>query len=749
MASLPTGTVTFLFSDIEGSTARWERAPSAMSTDLAHHDDVLRQAIESHAGRVFKTVGDAFYAAFSSPLGALCAAADSQRKLNASEWTGAEPLHVRMALHTGAAEVRDDDYFGPPLNRVSRLLNTGHGGQVLLSQVTAELVRDALPPDLMLLDLGEHYLRDIDRPERISQLAGEGLVESFPPLRGSVARINNLPAARTRFIGREDELERLRELLLRDGVALVTLTGPGGTGKSRLALEVSGQLADEFEHGVCFVPLAAVDDAELVPTAIATALGIPESAAARALDGVIGFLATKQLLLVIDNFEQVLGAAFVLGELLSAAPSVKLLITSRASLRVSGEHEFPVAPLNVPLDSEVTLESVTMSPAIALFVDRATSARPGFVVDASNVEAIAEICRRLDGLPLAIELAAARVKLLSPAAMLARLDHRLNLLTGGARDLPERQQTLRGAIDWSYELLDEPERRLFRRLAVFAGGSTLEAAEYVGMGPNDPEEMGPDILDLVASLLDKSLIRQEEGQFEGRLGMLHTIREFGLEQLEASEFDGDVRERHADYYLQLAESVAVRLYGPQQSESVSQFAVEHDNIRAALDWFSAARDSERLTRLVLATWWFWYVRGHLNEGRGWVERVLEALGDEHTSVTARLDLALGSLALLQADFALAERVLDHGRTLALEQGDGVLAARLRSVLGQAMGSHANQREAVDELQRAEQEQRQNGDRWGLALTLMFRSLRAWALRQRQAAQDYAEESTQIFQELGD
>jgi tetratricopeptide (TPR) repeat protein len=387
---------------------------------------------------------------------------------------------------------------------------------------------------------------------------------------------------------------------------------------------------------------------------------------------------------------------------------------------------------------------------MSVFVDRARAARPDFAMDEANVAAIAEISRRLDGLPLAIELAAARVKLLSPAAMLSRLDHRLNLLTGGARDLPRRQQTLRGAIDWSYELLDEPERRLFRRLSAFSGGITLEAAEYVGIGPDDPEEMAPDILDLVASLLDKSLIRQEEGELEGRFGMLHTIREFGLEQLDASPFDDDARVRHAEYFLDFAESRTPLLFGRQQIEALRDFAVEHDNIRAALDWYSESKDTERLVRLALATWWFWYLRGHLLEGRRWLKLAFEQLGKDDRSVAAaRIALAYGSLAVLQADFALAETILDHGRAIALENGDTFLAARILAVRGQATGFYGNQRDARDMLQQAERDQRSLGDRWGLALTLMFLSMRSWALLERKEAEAYALESTQIFQELGD
>ncbi|MFN0074650.1 MAG: ATP-binding protein [Chloroflexota bacterium] len=751
MAESPTGIVTFLFTDIEGSTTRWERTPAAMSVALAYHDQVLRSSIESRGGTVFKTVGDAFCAAFSSSRDGLLAAVDAQRGLQSHPWEGIAPLRVRMALHTGAAEMRDDDYFGPSLNRVARIMSAGHGGQVLLSQVTADLVRDDLPDGIRLVDLGEHHLRDLDRPERLSQLAGVELLDSFPPLRGSTVRLNNLPSSRTRFVARDEELVSLRSLLLAERVTLVTLIGPGGTGKSRLALESARQLAEEFEHGVCFIPLAAVSDAQYVPIAIASAVGIPESAAVKPMDAVLGYLAEKQMLMVIDNFEQVLEAAGLVGELLARAPEVKLLVTSRAPLRVSGEREFPVVPLSVPSETGIgMLEMARRSPAVALFVDRATVARPGFMLDASNAVAIAEICRRVDGLPLAIELAAARIKLLPPAAMLARLDRRLKLLTGGARDLPERQQTLRSAIAWSYELLDESERRLFRRLSVFAGGCTLEAAEHVGMGPNDLEEMSPEILDLVASLLDKSLIRQEEGDDEGRFGMLHTIREFGLEQLAASAFDTDVRGRHAEFYLRLAESIAPRLTGPLQTESLRQLSMEHDNIREALEWYRTSGDTSMLARLVLAVWWFWYLRGHLLEGRHWLELSLTMLGDDDRGETVtRLHYALGAVAALQADVNLGVRVLDRGRELALELKNMELAARMLALRGQVAGASANQSDAVAMLERAEREQRQNGDLWGLALTLMFRSWRSWALRERKAAEQYALESTRIFDCLGD
>lgn len=742
MAELPSGTVTFLFTDIEGSTQRWERAPLAMSTALARHDALLRDEIERHGGVVFKTVGDAFCAAFATPAPALLACIEAQHRLQDEPWVGIEPIRVRMALHTGAAEVRDGDYFGPALNRVARLLGIGHGGQVLMTHVTADLLRDELPPGIELLDLGEHRLRDIERLEQVVQVIGPDLVAAFPPLRVATTRLNNLPVSRTRFIARDEELDALQNLVERGGVALVTLTGPGGTGKSRLALELAARLVDRFDHGVCFVPLAPVTDPDLVPVAIASALGIPEGAAARPLDGVIGYLGSKRLLLILDNFEQVSAAAWVVAELLGTAVEIKVLVTSRSSLRISGEYEFPVPPMGLP-DESTSLDRVPA--AVALFADRAASARPGFALDETNAEIIAEISRRLDGLPLAIELAAARIKLLTPAAMLARLDHRLGFLTGGARDLPARQQTLRGAIAWSHELLDDAERLVFARLSVFAGGCTLEAAEYVAAG--DLEDL--DILDVIASLLDKSLIRQEMGPEEGRFGMLHTIREFGREQLEALG-DGAARARHAEYYLRMAEQTAPYLNGPLQLESVRKLAAEHENLRVALEWYRDRAEVSALARLTQALWWYWYLRGHLLEGRQWVDTALEALGAEdrgaHTGV---LNMARGSIAMLQADFEVAGPSLDRAREIALELDDRELAARALTIRGQVRGFHGNQRDAARILDQAEREQRAIGDRWGLALTLMFRSMRSWALHEREAARTHALESMRLFDELGD
>src|SRR5215210_3547652 len=497
MPSPPTGTVTFLFTDIEGSTRMWEKDPEAMGSTVARHDEVLRGAIEANEGHVFKTVGDAFCAAFPTAPDALEAAISAQRLLHAGGQDEESRLRVRMALHTGSAEERGGDYFGPPLNRVARLLTAAHGGQTLLSSPAQELVRDQLPTGAGLRDLGEHRLMDLTRPERVFQLLIPDLPEDFPALRTLDVRPNNLPVQPTPLVGREKEVEAVRERLGGSSSArLLTLTGPGGIGKTRLALQVTAEALEEFEDGAFFVALAAIADPSLAAPAIAGSLGVVESGEQPLIEGLKDHLRDRQLLLLLDNFEQVLGASSLVGELLSSCPELKVLATSRIPLRLYGEREYPVPPLALPDPGRLLPppERLTQYEAVRLFVERAQDARPDFSVTNENAPAVAEICTRLDGLPLAIELAAARAKILSPQAMLSRLSNRLKLLKGGARDLPERQQTLRGGIDWSHDLLEEEERTLFARLSVFVGGCTVEAAEEVC----DPEG------DLLVEVLDGS-----------------------------------------------------------------------------------------------------------------------------------------------------------------------------------------------------------------------------------------------------
>ena len=483
-----------------------------------------------------------------------------------------------MALHTGSAEERGGDYFGPPLNRIARLLSAGHGGQILLSSATKELVRDALPEGSSLRDLGERRLKDLFRPERVFQLISPELPGSYPPLNTLEARINNLPAQPTPLIGRERELGEVGDLLRTEGVRVLTLTGAGGIGKTRLGLQLGAELLDEFEDGVFFVALAPITDPALVPSAIAEALGVVEAADQPLEEALKDYLRTKELLVLLDNFEQVLGGAPLVGKLLSACPRLKVLATSRSVLRVYGEQEYPVPPLELPSPGRLpAIDKLSQYEALRLFIERAKAARPQFSVTDENAPAVAEICARLDGLPLAIELAAARIKLLTPAAMLERLGSRLKLLGGGARDLPERQRTLRGTIEWSFALLEEGEQVLFGRLAVFSGGRTLEAIEAVCEAEGD---LPMDALEGVSSLLDKSLLRQEEGPGgEPRFVMLETIHEYAREKLQASGEAEEVRRLHAEYFLAVAEEAEQGLWESEQGGWLDRLEAEHDNMR--------------------------------------------------------------------------------------------------------------------------------------------------------------------------
>jgi predicted ATPase/class 3 adenylate cyclase len=528
MADSPTGTVTFLFTDIEGSTRMWEQDPQAMSDALARDDDILQNATQSSGAHVFKTVGDAFCVAFSDASDALEAALASQRSLSAEGWEEGFVIRARMALHTGSVEESGGDYFGPPVNRVARLLSAAHGGQTLLSSATTELVRDTLPEGTELRDLGERRLKDLFRPERVFQLAAPGLPSEFPVLRTLEGYPNNLPLQPTPLVGREREVAEIADRARSEEARLLTLTGPGGMGKTRLALQAAADLLEEFEDGVFFVVLATITDPELVAFTIAVSLGVKESGDQPLEEGLKAYLREKNLLLVLDNFEQVLEGASLVGELLGTCPKLKILATSRIPLRLYGEQEYPVPPLALP-DPRVLppVEVLTQYEAVRLFVERARAVKADFFVTNENAPAVAEICARLDGLPLAIELAATRIRILPPQKMLERLSNRLKLLKGGARDLPTRQQTLRGAIDWSHDLLEEDEKTLFGRLSVFSGGRTLEAIEEIC----DPEG-DLDALEGVESLVEKSLLKQEEGPYgEWRFVMLETVQEYSREKL--------------------------------------------------------------------------------------------------------------------------------------------------------------------------------------------------------------------------
>ncbi len=481
-STLPTGTVTFLFTDIEGSTRLWEQFPEAMQTALTRHDVLLRGIVESHGGGVIKSTGDGLHAVFNRATEGLAATLACQQALAGEVWTGLpSPLRVRMGLHTGESELRDDDYFGSTLNRAARLMSIAAGGQALLSSATTELVLDQLPQGVVLQDLGEHRLKDLTRPEHVFQLSSPGLPTDFPPLRSLNTLPNNLPVQLTSFIGREDEMAEAKRLLAT--TRLLTLTGPGGTGKTRLSLQVAADVLDVFPDGAWLAELAPLSDPVLVSQTVASVLGVREQPGRPLVDTLIDYLRAKSLLLILDNCEHLIEACDQLvTSLLSACPRLKILPSSREALGIAGETTYRVPSLSLPDARHSTPEALMQCEAVHLFVERAQAVQPRFALTSRNLNATIQICRRLDGIPLALELAAARLRLFTVEQIAARLDDRFRLLTGGSRSALPRHQTLEALIDWSYDLLPEPEREALRRLSVFAGGWTFDAAEAI-IGP--------------------------------------------------------------------------------------------------------------------------------------------------------------------------------------------------------------------------------------------------------------------------
>jgi predicted ATPase/class 3 adenylate cyclase len=659
--------VTFLLTDVEGSTRLVDQFGAAWTPILDEHHRRLRHAVERAGGEVFGTAGDAVFAAFAHPVDAMAAAAAAQRDLASLLLPDGSPLRVRMGLHTGEVLVSESGYSGLEIHRAARIAAAGWGGQILVSAAACGLVRGALPADLTIRDLGVHRLKDLSLPETLHQLDVDGLPTEFPPLRSLDATPNNLPTQVTSFVGREAEVAAVSGRL--QDTRLLTLTGPGGTGKTRLALQVAAEAAHHFPDGVWFVPLATVVEPDLVASRILETFGLPETSTRAPVDRLIEHVGDRRLLVVLDNFEQVLTAAPLVAALLRGAPRTTILVTSRAPLHVYGEQEVAVQPLEVPATDVRDLpDLVARSAAVQLFVQRAGAVRPGFRLDATNAAAVAEIARRLDGLPLAIELAAARVKLLPPRALLDRLCDRLGLLAGGSRDLPTRQQTLRHAIAWSYDLLDDSARRLLDRLSVFADGATLEAVEVVC----DPGDLGADVLDALGFLVDQSLLQQVEPDGEPRFTMLETIREYAAEQLHARDEYTATRARHAAYFLELIEAAEPHFTTRGQLPWLERCTAEHDNLHAALTFLVATGRTEPALRFVAAAWRFWQVGGHLVEGRRLAESALALDGvTQHPAALARAEEALGGIAYWQGDLADArppwERSLRRYRDLGDER----------------------------------------------------------------------------------
>jgi predicted ATPase/class 3 adenylate cyclase len=667
-SALPTGTVTFLFTDIEGSTRLLQQLGAGYADVLSEHHRILREAVEAAGGVPIGTEGDALFASFEAAPAGVAAAVAAQRGLAAGPWPEGVAVRVRMGLHTGEGVVRDGTYVGIDVHRAARIAAAANGGQVLLSDSTRTLAEQNLPDGVTLRDLGRHRLKDLAQPERICETVIEGLPSQFPPLRSLDASPNNLPTQMTSFVGREREVAEALRLLAT--TRLLTLTGPGGTGKTRLSLQVAAEAISDFPDGVYFVPLGPIEDPALVAPAIVQALGLREAVNQPPSARLNEYLRDRRLLLVLDNFEQILEAAGLVADLLRACPSLRAMVSSRSPLHIYGEREYEVPPLSLPAAGTSTLadpEEIAGYESVALFLERAAAVKPDFALTAANAPVVAEICARLDGLPLAIELAAARIKLLPPQALLARLGQRLDMLEAGSRDLPARQRTLRGAIAWSHDLLEPQAQRLFARFSVFVGGADLAAAEAV-CGPDG--SLALDVLDGLGGLVDHSLVRQDDSEGEPRFSMLFTIREFARERLAVSDESDAIGERHAVYYMKLAEESAPGLTGRDQKRLLDALDTENGNLRAALTWALDHGHAEEALRLGYALWRFWQMRGLLQEGAEWLDRVLAVPDAEsHPAELARAYEAAGGVAYWRALMPEAVGYYEKSLELCRQLGD--------------------------------------------------------------------------------
>jgi predicted ATPase/class 3 adenylate cyclase len=717
----PTGTVTFLFTDIAGSTKLWEQHPEAMKVAVSRHDAILRAVVEAHLGFVVKTTGDGLLAAFGTAHAALAAAVQAQRSLLAETWSEIGSLRVRMGLHTGPAEEREGDYFGPVVNRAARLMAAGHGGQILLSQATLELVRDQVVPGISLRDLGEQRLRDLVRLEHVYQPIGSGLPADFPPLKTLTVPPTNLPVQLTSFIGRETQVAEVKGLL--SAARLLTLTGVGGTGKTRLALRVAADELITFSDGVWLVELAPLSDPGLVPQSVATALSVHEEVGQTRLTTLTDALRARHLLLLLDNCEHLVEACARLAEgLLRACPELRILATSREALHIAGEMMYQVPSLAFPErvdDGEAlwTADDTTriaQYEAVQLFVDRALVVDPSFVVSNINGSTVAQICRRLDGIPLAIELAAARVRSMSVEQIAVRLDNQFNLLTGGSRTALPHHQTLRALIDWSHNLLAGQEQALLRRLSVFAGGWTLDAAEAVCSDDARQGGFSSDaVMNVLDGLIDKSLVLVHRGTAGIRYYMLDTIRQYARERLLESNEEEHVRARHLDYFLRLAQSGEIDVIGREDPAFFKILETEVDNLRTALDWSLTGHvDPEDALRLAAALRMLW-MHSYQAEGVKWLTAALERNKQASAALRAKALNGIGLIASFQDDYSQMKTVGEESVAMAQEDNDEHETALALELLGFARVMEGDLEEGVFLLQQSRRLAQKEDDEWML------------------------------------
>ncbi len=752
MPDLPTGTVTLLFTDIEGSTRLLQQFGERYAGVLADCRRLLREAFARYHGAEVDTQGDAFFVVFARATDAVAAAVLIQRALASHLWPEGVAVRVRVGLHTGEPILTSEGYIGLDVHMAARIMNAGHGGQVLLSRLTRDLVEQHLPEETYLRDLGKHRLKDLQRPAHLFQLCLAESPANFAAINTLETHPNNQPIQPTPFIGREREVASVTQLLRQEDVRLLTLTGPGGTGKSRLGLQAAAELCDTFTDGVFFVNLAPISDPELVLPTIARTLELRESGDQYLFDVLKASLQGKNMLLLLDNFERVVSAAIRVAELIASCPKLKIVVTSRVVLHVRAEREFAVLPLALPeLKSLPDLPALSRYEAMALFLSRAQAVKPDFQITGANARAVVEICTHLDGLPLAIELAAARMKLFTPQSLLARLSQGLQVLTSAARDIPVRQQTLRNTIAWSYTLLDIYEQQLFRWLAVFVGGCSLEAVEAICAQAGD---RGGQVLDGIASLTDKSLLRQTEEAEVPRLVMLETIREYGLECLAASGEAEQARQAHAVYYLAVVEEAEPEISGPGQAEVFERLERGHDNLRAAMRWFleqcEVGQHMEMALRLGGALQRFWRMGGHFSEGRNYLERVLANSRGTLPGVRAKALNVLADVVLFDLyEHDRAEELCRESLALYRELGDKRGITFSLSLLGW-VAQRRFQREVASALhEEGLALARELGDKRGIAEACYDLSYLAFSQGDYSRSYALKEESLALFRELGD
>jgi predicted ATPase/class 3 adenylate cyclase/DNA-binding CsgD family transcriptional regulator len=746
LTELPSGTLTFLLSDIEQSTTAWDQHPDEMRRSMEMHDEIFQKAVSHHHGRLVELgrEGDSVLCVFRRPSEAVACALDIQLALHRALWPSGAALRVRVALHTGEADLRDGHYFGPAVYRCARLMSTSNGGQTVLSGPTHDLVVDSLPDSVTLLDLGSHRLKDLTRPERVFQLMHPDLPQDFPVLKTLDAELTNLPTELTSFLGREAELSELKKLVGKS--RLVTISGAGGLGKTRIALHLAAELMDAFPDGVWLVELAAVPDPTLAVGAFAKSVGVREVPGTPLLQTLTAHLQTRSCLIVIDNCEHLIGECARLSEhLLAKCPEVTLLATSRELLGVTGEQLWRLSPLALPpATGKPSARELTESEAVRLFVDRAWPNQPVPEFDEHRASTILRICQRLDGIPLAIELAAARAKVMTVDDLLVRLDDRFRLLTGGGRTAGPRQQTLRATVDWSYELLEPSERKLFRRLSVFAGGFALADVEAVCAGVG---EQSGEIVELMARLVDKSLtIPVGAGDGEAPMRQLETLQQYGRERLiEAGEASLYLR-RHADHFLQLAEREKNAGDRRDDSSWLDRLDSQHDNLRAALQT-SQTESADLNLRLATALLALWDARGYLTEGRDWLEKALAAWPEE-TALRAEALGAAGWLSQRLGDFDRAAACFEESVRIARVTQQGHLAAESLANLALVRLLHGQSQQAGPLVREAIAIAEDLDDHYATAGALLVMGLVAYFEGDFDQSKACAERSLALHRELG-